>query len=124
MADMATYVGIIPRTITVGATALARGFRVLKDSAGVCAVADATVRGDFITLVAGAIGEVIPASSLSGGGKVVAYAGEAGVDAGDLAYAFAGGKVGVTSTNTALIGKWTTTTAVNTLGEVELFSVQ
>lgn len=124
MAEMASYVAIQPRTIQVGATALARGFRVLKDSAGVCAVADATVRGDFITLVGGAIGEYISAVAIANGEKVPAYAGEASCDAGDLAYAFAGGKTGVTSTNAALLGKWATTTAVNTLGEIELFPIQ
>ena len=124
MAEMATYVGIVPRTIITGATALARGVRVTKDSAGVCAVAVDTVRGDFVTLVPGAIGEAIAAVSMSDGGKIVALAGEAGVDAGDTAYAFANGKFGVTSAGgVAIVGRWTTTTAINTLGEVELFSV-
>lgn len=123
MAEMASYVAIEPRTIIVGASTVAKGFRVTKDSTGVCAVADATIRGEFVTLATGLTGEAICAVDTASGGKCIAYAGEASVDAGDLAYAFAGGKFGVTSTNAALMGKWTTTTAVNTLGEVELFSV-
>lgn len=124
MAEMATYVGIVPRTIKAGGSDLARGFRVVKDANGVCAVAGDTVRGDFVTITSIIAGENGEAASMGGAGKVPAYAGEASVDAGDLAYAFAGGKFGVTATNTAFIGRWTTTTAVNTLGEVELLSVQ
>lgn len=123
MAEMATYVGVTPRTIKVGASNLSRGFRVTLDSSNLAAVTDAATRGGFVTMIDGVVGENIEACSMSEGAKVPAYAGEASVDAGDLAYAFAGGKFGVTSTNAALLGRWTTTTAVNTLGEVELCSV-
>ena len=123
MAEMASYVAIEPRTIIVGASTIAKGFRVTKDANGVCAVAGDTIRGEFVTLQTGLTGEAIAAVDTASAGKCIAYAGEAGVDAGDAAYAFAGGKFGVTSTNVALMGRWTTTTAVNTLGEVELLSV-
>lgn len=123
MAELASYVGIVPRTIITTAAAVGRGLRVTKQANGLCSVSADTVRGDFVTLHAIAASEAGAAASMSGGGKVVAYAGEASCDAGDPAYAFAGGMFGVTSTNTALLGKWATTTAVNTLGEVELYTV-
>lgn len=124
MAELASSCGIIPRTIIVGASTLARGVRVIKDSAGVCAVAGATVRGDFTTLIPGLTGEAISAVSMGTGGKVPALAGEASCDAGDAAYAFASGAYGVTSGGGAvLVGKWASTTASGKLGEVELETV-
>lgn len=123
MADAATYIGVVPRTIQLTNAAIGRGLRVVRGSDGTCTLAAATVRGDYVTMVDGAISEYISAASLSGGGKVGAYASEA-VNAGDLAYAAANGQFSKTSTNAALLGRWTTTTAVNTLGEVEILDVQ
>lgn len=123
MALQATYAGIEPRSITATSVAQARGVRVTRNSSGVCAVADASTRGDYVTLqaiVADGVGE---AASMSGGGKVVALASEA-VAIGDLAYAAAAGKFSKTSTNAALCGRWTlAASADGVLGEVELFSV-
>lgn len=123
MALQATYVGIEPRTIIATSVAQARGVRVTRDSSGTTAVADATTRGDYVTLQA--IEASLPgdAASMSGGGKVPALASEATV-VGDLAYAAAAGKFSKTSTNAALCGRWTmAASADGVLGEVELFSV-
>ena len=48
MAEMATYVGVTPRTIAASsAAALAKGVRVTRSSAGVCAVTAIGTRGDY-----------------------------------------------------------------------------
>ena len=123
MALQATYIGATPRTITATNVAQARGVRVALDSSGTTAIADATVRGDFVTL------QAIPASgsgvaaSMSDGAKVPALASEA-VTVGDLAYSAADGKFSKTSTNAVLVGRWSLATSGNAvLGEVELFTV-
>jgi len=122
MAELATYIGIVPQTIKVGASALARGVRVSLDSGGLATVTDASTRGDFITLQAGAIGEFIAAAPMSDGGAVPALAGEASCDQGDLAYSYAGGAVGVTSSGAVIVGRWRQTTASGKLGSIQLFT--
>lgn len=122
MALQATYIGVEPRTITATNVAQSRGIRVTRDSSGTTAATGATTRGDYVTaqdIAASASGQ---AFSLSGGGKVPALASEA-VAIGDLAYAAASGKFSKTSTNAALVGRWTMAASGDgVLGEVELFS--
>jgi hypothetical protein len=123
MAELATYVGIEPRTAIATNVAQARGVRVTRNSSGVTAVADATTRGDYVTLTDIAASSAGQVASLSGGGKIPALASEATV-VGDLAYAAAAGKFSKTSTNAALLGRWTLAASGDgVLGEVELFSV-
>lgn len=123
MAEIATYINATPRTILLTAAAVARGLRVIRSSTGACAVADATARGDYMTL------DDIPASSygrgqsMSGPAEVPAVASEA-VVVGDLAYAAAAGKTSKTSTNAALVGRWTqAASADGVLGTVQLLAV-
>lgn len=123
MAELATYVGIAPRTIKSTNVAQARGVRVVRDSSGTTAVADATVRGDYVTLQAIEASAYGQACNAAGGGKVPALASEA-VAVGDLAYAAAAGKFSKTSTNAALMGRWTLAASGDgVLGEVELLPV-
>lgn len=123
MADLATYIAVQPRTITLTNAAVARGLRVTRSSTGACAVADATSRGDYMTLRDGAALESIDAASMSGPGEVPAVASEA-TTVGAAAYAAAAGQTGVTSTNAALIGRWTqAASAQGVLGAVQLLSV-
>jgi hypothetical protein len=123
MAELASYVGITPRTIANGTTDLVRGVRVTRNSSGVCAVADASTRGDYVTLHAITASEYGAAASMADGGKVPALASEA-CAVGDTAYAAAAGKFSKTSTNAAVCGRWTlATTGDGVLGEVELLSV-
>lgn len=124
MAELASSCGVIPRTIQVGAVALVRGVRVVLDATGLATVATDQVRGDFVTLIPGAVGDFISAASMSDGAAVPMLAGEASCDQGDPAYSFALGKGGVTSSGgVAAIGRWKQTTASGKLGVVELFSV-
>ncbi len=122
MAELASYIGIEPQTIQVGAVALVKGVRVSLDATGLATVAADSVRGDFVTLTPGAIGEFIAAVPMSDGGAVIALAGEASCDQGDLAYAFANGKFGVTSSGTVIVGRWRQTTASGKLGSVQLMT--
>lgn len=123
MAELATYIGITPRSINLANTAVVRGVRVSRASTGLNAVADATTRGDYVTLTAGAALETIAVASMADGGKVPALASEA-CAVGDAAYAAAAGKFSKTSTNAAVLGRWTlAASGDNVLGEVELLSV-
>lgn len=123
MAEMATYVGIEPRTILASSVAQARGVRVTRNSAGATAIQDATLRGDYVTLTAIEASSVGQAASMSGGGKVPALASEA-TTVGDIAYAAASGKFSKTSTSAAVVGRWTLAASGDgVLGEVELESV-
>lgn len=130
MALLASYVGVEPRTILNSTAAeLARGIRVALASTGLCAAADNTVAGDFVTgqiipiSVSGATPKAGLAFSLKGGGKVPMVASEA-VAVGDPAYAAAAGKASKTSTNAILLGKWSmAASADGVLGEVELGNV-
>lgn len=123
MAELATYIGVDPRTIIANSVAQARGVRVTRNSAGTTAVADNTSRGDYVTAVAIAASEPGMAFSMNDGGKVPALASEATV-VGDLAYSAASGKWSKTSTGAVLLGRWTQAASGDgVLGEVELFTV-
>lgn len=123
MADLATYLGVSPQTVTLTAASAARGVRVIRNSSGLCAVADATARGDYVLLRDGAASEAIDAVPAGTPAKVPALASEAST-VGALAYAAAAGKFSVTSTNAALMGRWTlAASADGVLGEVMLTSV-
>ncbi len=119
MAEMATYIGIEPRTGIANA-AIARGLRCLVNASGTLDLQDGTARGDFVAIhdiEAAKSGEV---ASLWGGGKVPALASEA-VVVGDAAYTAAAGKFSKTSTSNVLVGKWILAASGNgVLGEVEL----
>lgn len=119
MATLATYVGVTPRTVILGNAAVGRGKRVTQDSNGVFLASAIGVRGDFVLLNDGGANEATPGASMQDGGKVPAFATEA-VAVDDPAYSAASGGFSKTSTNAVLVGKWTTATDANTLGEVEL----
>ncbi len=121
MAEIATYVGVEPRTEICGVD-IARGLRVVLNASGVVVLAGLSVRGDYMSLIDGKNTEPSTFVSLSGGGKVPAVASEA-VNQGDLAYSAASGQTSKTVTSAVLMGRWTTTTAIGTLGEIELFPV-
>lgn len=123
MAELATYIGIVPRTILANSVAQVRGVRVTRNSAGTTAIADNTTRGDYVTLTA--IEASLPgtAASMSDGGSVPALASEA-CAIGDLAYSAASGKFSKTSAGAVLCGRWTQAASGDgVLGVVELFSV-
>ncbi len=123
MANVATNIIPLQKTITLTAAAVARGLRVTLNSSGLCAISAIGVRGDYITL------EDIPASGtglaapINAGGSITVLAGEASCDRGDAAYSMASGLTGVTTTNAVLMGKWLQTTASGALGVIELASV-
>jgi hypothetical protein len=120
MAEMATYIGIEPRTINANA-ALARGIRVTLNSSGTCDASGITDAGDYVTLQAIEAAKPGAAASMRGGGKVPAVASEA-VAVGDPAYTAASGKFSKTSGSSAvLVGKWAlAASGVDVLGEIEL----
>ena len=108
MAEMATYIGIRPRTVTANPLNpdIARGIRVKLNATGTVDVQDATAIGDYVTLQTIALGSAGDASSLWGGGKVPMVAAVA-VAMGDLAYTAANGQVTNVSTGATLLGKFT-----------------
>lgn len=122
MAEMTSYVGIVPRTVIPSAVALVRGVRVARASTGLVAVSDATVRGDYVTITSCAASEPVQVCSMQDGSKVPALASEAAA-IGDPAYSAASGKFSKTSTNAVLCGKWTLAASGDgVLGEVELLN--
>src|SRR6516162_6014504 len=105
MAEMATYIGVIPRTVTANAAAV-RGTRLTLNSSGTCDAAAITDVGDYIALQAIEAAKTGAAASIHGGGKVPAVASGA-VAVGDPAYTAASGKFSNTSGSSAvLVGKW------------------
>jgi hypothetical protein len=121
MAELATYIGIESRT-EICSVDIARGLRATMNPSGQLVLAGLAVRGDYMTLVDGKATETVAVVSLSGGGKVAAQAAVA-VNQGDLAYSAANGQTSNVATSAVLMGRWTTTTAIGTFGEVELFPV-
>lgn len=123
MAELATYIGVTPVTITLTAVAAARGVRVTRASTSLCAVQDISARGDYVTLRDGVASEAIPAVAAGSPAKVPALASEA-CAVGDLAYSAAAGKFSKTSTNAIVMGRWTLAASGDgVLGEVQLFPV-
>lgn len=123
MAEMTTYVGIEPRSVNITGTAVSKGYRLTRGSNGLLAVAAASLRGEYVSLVDIAASESGQAASLSGGGKVPALAVEA-CAVGDSAYSAAGGKFSKTAGGNVVLGRWTQAANVaNVLGEVELLDV-
>jgi len=123
MAELATYMGEVPKTITPTNVALARGVRVTRNSSGLCAVTSAATRGDYVTLREAAASEPVAAVPAGTPCKVPALASEAAA-VGDLAYSAASGKFSITSTNAVVMGRWTLAASGDgVLGEVELFPV-
>lgn len=123
MAEIATYLGVTPETIQLGASAVARGLRVVGDSANLYTVAGIGVRGEYITLRDGVAGEQVPAAPLGTPAKVPVVASEALV-VGDTIYSAAVGKVSKTSGGGAVIlGKCKmAASADGVLGEAVLLS--
>lgn len=117
MADLAGTVNAQFITVIPTAVALARGVRVALNASGLVAVADATVRGDFVTDTAAAASEPCAAVALQAGSIVAALASEA-VVIGDTAYSAASGLFSKTSTNAILCGKWIQDAASGALGRV------
>jgi hypothetical protein len=120
MAEMATYIGVVPRTVTANAAA-ARGIRLTLNSSGTCDAAGITDAGDYVSLQAIEAAKTGAAVSMHGGGKIPAVASEA-VAVGDPAYTAASGKFSKTSGSSAvLVGKWAlAASGVDVLGEIEL----
>ena len=118
MAELATYVGIEPRTINCGATPIARGLRVIVGTDGKVTLAGAAARGEFVTLTDIEANLTGAAASMTGGGKVPAVA-SAAVAVGDPAFAAANGQFA--NAGTVAIGKWIlAASGAGVLGEVEL----
>ena len=121
MAEMATYIGVEPRTGIANA-AIARGLRVTMNANGTLDIADNTVKGDYVSLQdieAGKPGVVV---SIYGGGKVPAVASEA-TFVGDLAYTATPGRFSKTTASNVLLGRWiAAASGAGVLGEVELES--
>jgi hypothetical protein len=137
MAEMATYIGVQPRTASadpaVAPPGIARGTRVsytTPPTAGyptVVVTPGTTAIGDFIcitnlevVLVGGVnvpkAGEVV---SMHGGGKVPILTTVA-VNSGDAAYTAANGQATNVATGATFIGTFTQTTAGAGIAEVEL----
>lgn len=122
MAELATYVGIEPRTEICNVD-IARGLRAVYGSNGQLTLAPNTVRGDYVTLVDGKAGETVAVASMHGGGKVGMVAALA-VAAGDPCYGAANGQVTSVATGAAIVGRFTQPARVaGVLTEVELESV-
>ena len=120
MAEMATYIGVEPRTVQNGGTALSRGTRVTLQSTGLVAQQDNTARGDYVLLHDIAANEAGAAASMQGGGKVPAVASEATL-VGDLAFTATAGRFSKTATSNVAVGRWVQpASGAGVLGEVEL----
>jgi hypothetical protein len=119
MAEMATYIGIEPRTGIANA-AIARGLRCFVNASGTLDIQDNTARGDYVTIQdieAAKPGEV---ASGWGGGKVPAVASEATLP-GDAAYTATLGRFSKSTTSNVLVGRWILgASGAGVLGEVEL----
>ena len=105
MAELATYIGIVPRT-GICSVDIARGLRCTYNPSGQLAIAGIGVRGDYVTLVDGKATETVAISSLSGGGKVAVQASVV-VAAGDIAYSAASGQASNVVTGAQVLGRWT-----------------
>jgi hypothetical protein len=120
MADMASYIGIEPRTINAAGVAIARGLRTQLNSSGTHDLAPIGVKGDFVALTDIEANKPGAAASMNGGGKVPAVASVACV-VGDLAYSAANGQFSNIATGATACGKWTQpASGAGVLGEVEL----
>jgi hypothetical protein len=118
MAELATYVGIEPRSVNVGATAVARGVRVTRAADGTVAVEGAAARGDYVTLTDGEANQPVAVAAMGGGGKVAALASAVAV-VGGLAYAAASGQFA--ASGTVVVGRFTQpASGAGVLTEVEL----
>lgn len=103
MAELAAYTNAPLFTTIATNVAQARGIRVVLDSSGTTSVADATVRGDFVTSQAIAASGVGAAFSAQAGSIVPMLAGGV-IAVADAVYSAAAGKVTTTSTNAVLVG--------------------
>jgi hypothetical protein len=124
MPEVATYIGVEPRTAwNNSGTQIGRGLRCTLGATGSLALAGVGVRGDFVTLVDIPNTEYGAVVKLSSEGKVPAVA-SAAVAAGDDATAAANGQFAGASAN-PFMGRWTTAVSgAGVLGEVELESVK
>jgi hypothetical protein len=119
MSEMATYVGIEPRTIIANA-ALSRGVRCTINSSGTYDVQDASAVGDMVTLGSIEAGKPGPAAAMAGGGKVPALCANVTIAVGDPAYTAANGLFTNVSTNATFVGHFTQPGSNAVLSEVEL----
>lgn len=117
MAEMASYVGIEPRTVINGGTTLSRGQRCDLQAAGTVAVSGSGAAGDYVCLTDAETNKPVDVVSMSGGNKVPALA-NATVAVGDPAYADVTGRF--SNAGTVLVGRWTQPASLGALGEVEL----
>lgn len=129
MAELATYLGVQPQTRILTAVAVVRGVRLALDSNGLVAVTGAnTIRGDYVSMQAGAASEAILVAGMQDG-LVMALAGPSLTNnttaIGETAYAVAttGTFTNSSASSAVAVGKWTTVTANSTLGSVQLFTV-
>lgn len=119
MSTQSTYIGVVPRTIVAGGTAIARG-TVVTVAAGVAAAAANNVRGDYVALTDIEANQPGQGASLQGGGKVPVLV-SVNVAQDDTAYRDASGLcTNVSGGGNVLIGKYTEAGAANGFAEVEL----
>jgi hypothetical protein len=123
MAELASYIGIEPRTLNnASGSTIARGLRVVLGATDQITLAGIGPRGDFVTLQDVANNETGAGASLQGGGKVPMVASVA-VAMGDLAYGAANGQASNVAAGAILLGRWTQpASGAGVLSEVELFN--
>lgn len=137
MAEMATYIGIQPRTATadpaVVPPGIARGTRVVLTTPPTAGAPTVVVApgvlavGDYVTITVlevvliGGVNVPKPGqvASMHGGGKVPIIC-AVSVASGDPAYTAANGQATNVATGATLIGTFTVPAAAGALGEVEL----
>lgn len=113
----------VQKTVTATNVALARGVRVLINAnTGLVSVANATLRGSYVTAQAIAASGVGVAYPIQTGSHYPILVSE-NVAIGDALYSAADGKVSKTSTNTVLLGVALTAAVTNTLCTVEVQAV-
>ncbi len=129
MAELATELGVQPQTRILTAVAVVRGVRLALDSSGTVSVTGAnTIRGDYVALQDGAASQPIMVADMQSG-LVPALAGPSltgnTTAVGDTAYAIAttGTWTNSSASSAVAVGRWTTVTANDKLGNVQLFTV-
>jgi hypothetical protein len=123
MSELATYIGIEPRTVNnISGATIVRGRRVVLGSDGNVTLAAIGVRGDYVTLQDIENNGCGLAVAVQAGNKIPAQSTEA-TNIGDTAYSAANGQFSKTSASAVIIGKWAApASGANALGEVEMLN--
>lgn len=121
MAELAALTGATLISKNASAVDIVRGVRVALNSSGLVAVADITVRGDYVSATAVTASTAGAFVAMQQGAIVPALASEAAA-IGDPAYGAASGKFSKTSGGGAVLcGVWCLAASGNgVLGEVQL----